>query len=132
MTMRTPLSKVKGLGSAKNGTKHHIHQRVTALFNIPLIAIFMFLMVIITVSPMQDVSLMIVHPFTVLASILFVVNVFYHACLGLQLVAEDYISNKCKLTATLIAIKAFCYVTMLAWVIAFCNLYFFFRSKIYE
>jgi succinate dehydrogenase / fumarate reductase membrane anchor subunit len=36
MSMRTPLGKVRGLGSAKSGTEHFWHQRLTAIANIPL------------------------------------------------------------------------------------------------
>ena len=36
MTLRTPLSRVRGLGSAKDGTEHWWHQRLTAIANIPL------------------------------------------------------------------------------------------------
>ena len=35
--LRSPLSKVKGLGSAKEGTTHFWHQRLTALLLIPLV-----------------------------------------------------------------------------------------------
>ena len=35
--LRTPLSKAKGLGSAKEGTSHFWHQRLTALLLIPLV-----------------------------------------------------------------------------------------------
>lgn len=129
MTIRTPLAKVKGLGSAKNGTTHHIRQRVTALFNIPLLMIFMFLIVVTTISPMQDLPEIIMHPFTVLASIAFLINVFYHASLGLQMVAEDYIHSKCTLVAVLISIKGFCYLTMIAGIVAYLNIYFLFRSS---
>jgi len=34
--MRTALNKVRGLGSAKNGTGHFWKQRITAIANIPL------------------------------------------------------------------------------------------------
>lgn len=129
MTIRTPLAKVKGLGSAKNGTKHHINQRVTALFNIPLLLIFIFLIVVVTISPMQEIPEIVMHPFTILASIVFVINVFYHASLGLQMVAEDYIHSKCGLVAALVFIKGFCYLTIIAGIIAYLNLYFLFRSS---
>ena len=46
--MRTPLARVRGLGSAKSGTGHFWHQRLTALANVPLtigfIAILMSLL----------------------------------------------------------------------------------------
>ena len=34
--MRTPLAKVRGLGSAREGTGHFWRQRLTAVANIPL------------------------------------------------------------------------------------------------
>ena len=36
MSMRTPLGRVRGLGSAKSGTEHFWRQRVTAVANVPL------------------------------------------------------------------------------------------------
>ena len=46
MDMRTPLGKVRGLGSAKEGTEHFWRQRVTAVANIPLILFFIGFLVI--------------------------------------------------------------------------------------
>ncbi|MBN9273453.1 MAG: hypothetical protein J0J15_25040 [Mesorhizobium sp.] len=38
--MRTPLGKVRGLGSAREGTGHFWHQRLTAIANVPLMLFF--------------------------------------------------------------------------------------------
>ncbi len=38
--MRTPLGRVRGLGSAKNGTHHWWMQRVTAVALVPLVVWF--------------------------------------------------------------------------------------------
>ena len=43
--MRTPLSRVRGLGSAREGTQHFWHQRLTAIANIPLIGFFICVLV---------------------------------------------------------------------------------------
>ena len=50
MSMRTPLSKVRGLGSAKSGTEHFWHQRLTAVANIPLVIFLIWLCAIVTIS----------------------------------------------------------------------------------
>src|SRR5580700_10962050 len=34
--IRTPLARVRGFGTAKSGTQHFWHQRLTAVANIPL------------------------------------------------------------------------------------------------
>ena len=40
--LRTPLSRAEGLGSARGGTRHFWHQRLTAVALIPLAAWFVF------------------------------------------------------------------------------------------
>jgi succinate dehydrogenase / fumarate reductase, membrane anchor subunit len=42
---RTPLARVRGLGSAKEGTEHFWRQRLTAVANVPLVLFFVGLMV---------------------------------------------------------------------------------------
>ena len=42
--MRTPLAKVRGLGSAREGTEHFWRQRLTAIANIPLTLFFVCLL----------------------------------------------------------------------------------------
>jgi len=74
--LRTPLSQVKGLGSAKEGTGHFWVQR-----------------------------LWISSPFTSIMLILFLIAGFYHAKLGLQTVIEDYIGNHSTRTVMIIAIS---------------------------
>ena len=39
--MRTPLGKVRGLGSARDGTTHFWRQRVTAVANVFLMSFFL-------------------------------------------------------------------------------------------
>ncbi|MEP4559583.1 MAG: succinate dehydrogenase, hydrophobic membrane anchor protein, partial [Nitratireductor sp.] len=43
--MRTPLGKVRGLGSAKDGTDTFWRQRLTAIANIPLLLFFVGLLI---------------------------------------------------------------------------------------
>src|SRR5215207_3585402 len=38
--IRTPMGRVRGLGSARSGTKHFWHERVTSVANIPLTIAF--------------------------------------------------------------------------------------------
>ncbi len=44
--MRTPLGKVRGLGSAREGTEHFWRQRLTAIANIPLILFFVGFLIV--------------------------------------------------------------------------------------
>lgn len=55
MNMRTPLSKVRGYGSAKEGTDHFWRQRVTAVANVPLLIFFVIFLVRYAGAPHAEV-----------------------------------------------------------------------------
>lgn len=99
--LRSPLSRVKGLGSAKDGTHHFWHQRLTALLLIPLVLWFGFSL---ASMPVDHASLVawIRQPFVTVVLILLIISVFYHAKLGLQVVIEDYVSSHSRRTAGLL------------------------------
>jgi len=105
--LRTPLSQVKGLGSAKEGTSHFWAQRLTALALIPLV--FWLAFSIAALPGMDYVSIRewISNPFTAIMLILFLLAGFYHAKLGLQVVIEDYVASHSTRTAMIIAVTFF-------------------------
>jgi len=104
---RTPLSKVKGLGSAKEGTTHFWRQRLTALALIPLILWFC---VSIAVMPVDHATLVawVQQPAVAIALILLIISTFYHAQLGLQVIFEDYISSHSTRTVSIIGMSFLC------------------------
>lgn len=102
--VRSPLAIVRGLGSAKSGTDHFIHQRVTAIALIPLTWWFISSLMKIALSPDSD---KLVHwlsaGFNAGTLIVLLIALFYHAKLGVQTIIEDYIHCHCvKITALLI------------------------------
>lgn len=99
--LRTPLSKVKGLGSAKEGTTHFWHQRLTALILIPLVLWVGFSLAALPLDHANLVS-WIQHPPVTIALVLLIVATFYHAQMGLQVVIEDYISSHSRRTFVLL------------------------------
>lgn len=103
----TPLSKVKGLGSAKEGTTHFWHQRLTALVLIPLVLWFGFS---IAAMPVDHATLSdwVAHPVVTIALILLVLATFYHSQLGLQIIIEDYVSTHSIRTASIILVNFLC------------------------
>ena len=105
--LRTPLAKVKGLGSAKDGTGHFWHQRLTALLLIPLVLWFGFSL---AAMPVDHTSLLgwIQQPWVTVALVLLVIAVFYHAQLGLQVIIEDYISSHSRRTVVLLSSNLLC------------------------
>jgi succinate dehydrogenase / fumarate reductase membrane anchor subunit len=105
--LRTPLSRVKGLGSAKEGTTHFWRQRLTALVLIPLILCFGFGLAAMPVDYTTLIAT-IQHPAVTVGLIILIFAVFYHAQLGLQVIIEDYVSTKSTRMASLILITFLC------------------------
>ncbi|MGL1919789.1 MAG: succinate dehydrogenase, hydrophobic membrane anchor protein [Hyphomicrobiales bacterium] len=94
--MRTPLAKVRGHGSAKDGTSHFWEQRLTALANIPLSLFFMYAVFSMAGKSYNEAMSFIGHPFVAIMLLLFVVSSTYHMKLGMQMVIEDYVSDEKK------------------------------------
>ena len=94
MSMRTPLGKVRGLGSAKEGTEHFWRQRLTAVANIPLVIIGLWLVVSLVGAPYSEVRATLASPLTAIFIALFSISVLYHMHLGMQVVIEDYVHGE--------------------------------------
>lgn len=91
MDMRTPLSKVRGLGSAKEGADHFWQQRLTAVANIFLTLFMVFAVISLLDADYASVQAFIASPLVSLLIILLVVSTVFHMRLGMQVVIEDYI-----------------------------------------
>lgn len=104
MSLRTPLSKVKGLGAAKEGASHWWNQRLTAIALIPLALWFSFSIALIAVADYSTVSAWIGSPFTTVLLILAIGVGFYHGYLGLQVIIEDYIAHEALKIGMLIGV----------------------------
>lgn len=86
----TGIGRVRGLGSAKAGTHHWWHQRLTAGSNLLLVV---WLVASLLRLPLYDYRALILwmsSPWVSVALVLATISVFYHLRLGLQVVIEDY------------------------------------------
>jgi succinate dehydrogenase / fumarate reductase membrane anchor subunit len=92
--MRTPLGRVRGLGSAKEGTEHFWRQRLTAVANVPLILFFVGLIVSLNGASQTQVRETLANPFVALLCVLVLASALYHMKLGMQSVIEDYIHGE--------------------------------------
>ncbi|MBD0414029.1 succinate dehydrogenase, hydrophobic membrane anchor protein [Oryzicola mucosus] len=92
--MRTPLAKVRGLGSAKEGTEHFWRQRLTAVSNVPLTLFFVGLLIALSGGDFADVRASLSNPFVGLVLALFMISGLYHMRLGMQVIIEDYIHGE--------------------------------------
>ena len=121
MDLRTPLARVRGLGSARGGTAHFWRQRLTAIANIPLILYFVWLIVVsLAGKPHGEAIAALASPLNSVAMILVLVSAIIHMRLGMQAIIEDYVQGEGMKVALLIAntffsfaVGSFCVLTIL-------------------
>lgn len=106
--MRTPLGKVRGLGSAKEGTDHFWKQRLTAIANVPLVLFFVWLLVSLNGASHAEVVATLSNPFIALCMLAVIFSVCLHMKLGMQIVIEDYVHSEGRKVALVILNIFFC------------------------
>ncbi|MBL4739705.1 MAG: succinate dehydrogenase, hydrophobic membrane anchor protein [Sneathiella sp.] len=124
MSMRTPLKNVRHLGSAKEGTTHWWHQKVTAIALIPLFVIALAYVVSLVGADYDRVRYILSLPFTSLILLLLIGATFYHMKLGLQVVVEDYVHTESTKVVLLMLNSFFCAIVGLAAALAVLKLAF--------
>lgn len=103
MSLQSNLSRVRGLGSAKNGTHHWWMQRVTAVALVPLALWFAVALIKLTGAGYADAIAWIQSPFNAIMLLLLIIATFHHMQLGLQVVIEDYVHHEgAKITLMLV------------------------------
>jgi len=103
MSIRTPIGRLRGLGSAKSGTEHFWHQRLTAIANVFLVTAFVIILVSLLGRSHATVIQTLGSPFVAIVMLLMVGSVTYHMKLGMQVVIEDYVHDEKWKFAAIIA-----------------------------
>jgi succinate dehydrogenase / fumarate reductase membrane anchor subunit len=91
MSLRSPLGRVLGLGSAKDGTGHWWAQRVSAVALIPLTLWFMLSLLSLPALDYATVRAWLSVPLSSVLALLLVAVLTYHSYLGTTVVIEDYV-----------------------------------------
>ena len=122
--MRSPLGRVLGLGSAKEGVEHWWRQRTTALLLVPLVVWFVVSVIGLVGADRAALVAWMRNPMAAVAMILLIAATFYHAALGLQVVIEDYVHGEAAKLATLLVMRLLCLLLVLRGVLAVLKLAF--------
>jgi succinate dehydrogenase / fumarate reductase membrane anchor subunit len=93
MSLRSPLGRVLGLGSAKEGTAHWWSQRVSAVALVPLTLWFMFSLLALPALDYPTVRTWLSFPMSGFLAVLLIAVLTYHAYLGTDVVVEDYVHS---------------------------------------
>ena len=118
MNLRSPLGRVRGLGSAKEGTDHWYVERLTALALVPLSLWFVASLIVGVGADYARVKAWMAVPGNMAMMVLLVVAIFWHAALALSVVIEDYVHTKPAEVASLIAVRFGCLVLGIFSVVA--------------
>lgn len=124
MSMRTPLRQVRGLGSAKSGTEHFWHQRLTAMANIPLTIGFVVVVASLMGRNHAAVVQILGSPLVAVLMLLFILSATIHMRIGMQVIIEDYVHDEVAKFTMLIANTFFAVVVALASAFAILKLSF--------
>ena len=118
MAYRTPIAKVRGLGTARSGLQHWKMQRLTAIANVLLVLWFMFSAMALSGSGYEQVRAWLGSPVTASLVVLLIISTFYHARLGLQVVVEDYVHHEGARIASLVVIALIVLALAVACIVA--------------
>lgn len=101
MSLRTPLRRVLGAGSAKGGVHDWRLQRLTAVALVPLTVWFVVSLLALPALDHPTVSAWMGQSWTALLLILLVLVAAWHSQLGLRVIVEDYVPAPGARTVTL-------------------------------
>jgi succinate dehydrogenase / fumarate reductase membrane anchor subunit len=116
--LRSPIKIAQGLGSAKTGARHFMAQRITAVALIGLCLWFVWIVLSMLHMDYGGAHALIAQPFNAVLMIAFVVAVFWHAQLGLQVVIEDYVHMRGLELTLQIVVKFLCFLGAVASALA--------------
>jgi succinate dehydrogenase / fumarate reductase, membrane anchor subunit len=91
MSLRSPLGRVLGTGSAKDGTERWWAERVTSVALVPLTLWFLFSLLLLPSLDFAVIRTWMAVPISGFLSVLLVAVLTYHAYLGTTVVVEDYV-----------------------------------------
>jgi len=105
MSLRTPMRRVLGAGSARSGVHHWWVQRLTAVALVPLSVWFAVSLLALPALDHATVAAWMGQSSTALLLILLVLVAAWHSRLGLEVVVEDYVPGPGARTVTLVVVK---------------------------
>jgi len=103
---RSQLGRARGVGAGHSGVEHWRVERITSIALVPLTLWFIYAMLHLVGAPQEAVAAWASNPINTVLLLVLVAITFHHMHLGLQVVCEDYVSNKWQMTMMILGAKA--------------------------
>ena len=121
-SVRTPLARVRHLGSAHAGTSDFFRQRITALGMLLLVLPVVVIVMMLMGSNHAGAKTTLGSPVVAIILVLFVIASCWHMKIGMQVVIEDYVQDEKLKLLSVIANHFFVWVVGLAAIYALVKL----------
>jgi succinate dehydrogenase / fumarate reductase membrane anchor subunit len=121
-SMRTPLGRVRNLGSSHSGTTDFWRQRLTAVAMTLLIVPVIIIVLILSSSNHAGAAQLLGSIPIAIILVLFIVASTWHMRIGMQIVIEDYVHHEKLKLASVMANNFFCVAVALASIYAILKL----------
>ena len=117
-SLRSPVKNARGLGSARSGVHHFIVQRATAVALMFLTVYLVVLLVSLIGADYSQARAAVGHPCNAVLLVAFLLAMFWHGKLGLQVVIEDYVHTPGRALVCQLVVVFACALAALASVLA--------------
>lgn len=121
-SMRTPLARVRGLGSSHSGTSDFWRQRLSAIAMLFLLIPVIFIVMSLLGRNQAGAAQILGSPIVAIVMLLFIVASVWHMKIGMQVVIEDYVHDEKIKLVSIIANNFFSAAVALASIYAILKL----------
>ena len=104
--MRTSLGRVRGLGSARSGTREFWVQRLTAIASVPLTLALVIIVIALAGRSHASVIATLGQPAIGILLLAAIVAVVVHMYIGVKIIIEDYVPSE-GMKVTMLMINTF-------------------------
>jgi succinate dehydrogenase / fumarate reductase, membrane anchor subunit len=123
-SLKTPLGRVRGLGSAKSGTQHFWLQRLTGVAMVPLTVAFVLTLIYLARASQATAIATLGSPLIAILFYLFIITGIIHMRAGMQVIIEDYVHDDALKIAAVMANTFFALLMGAACIFALLKLNF--------